>query len=162
MTKVVEDTASNRKIYVRDYDYESYINNEYELKDLVNFSDYEAITNRASVKEVIEFANKVRKAGGGNTIDALMPSLPESTDSCLIANALNFDCEIVPQNKEWLMVVHDGEVGENIAKELDLPYYYSSEICVSITLPKEIGYVAKAFDSGIDVELEKFNEDRKQ
>lgn len=157
MTKVLEDTASNRKIYIDDYDYESYLNNDFELEELVNPSDYEAIANRASVREVIEFANKVRKAGGGDIINSLMPSCPEDQNSCLIANALNFDCEIVPQNKEWHMVVHDPEIGENIAKELDLPYYFISETSVSITLPKEIGYVAKAFDSQIDVELEKFN-----
>lgn len=48
----------------------------------------------ATETELIEFCNKVREAGGADPISALFPSTPDEPESCLIARALNFSCEV--------------------------------------------------------------------
>lgn len=137
-------------------------------KYFLTFSDpayLEAIRHRADVDEVIDFANKIRKAGGGNLIDELIPSTPEDTKSCLIANALNFHCKVEPNwnqytgQNEWVMIIEDHDTGINIAETLDLEYFDTDNIVV-ITLPTRIGLVAEAFDTFCDAELEGYNEHR--
>jgi hypothetical protein len=48
----------------------------------------------ATEAELLEFANAVRTAGGANVIEALLPSVQRVPNACLIANALNFRCEV--------------------------------------------------------------------
>jgi hypothetical protein len=48
----------------------------------------------ATEAELLEFANKIREAGGANPLDALMPSTPSDSKACLIAQALNFSCVV--------------------------------------------------------------------
>lgn len=162
--KIVTDEVSGRKLIVDEDYWTDYGENADEYFSRFNIlSNLYAIRNRASISEVIDFANKVRKAGGGNIIDSLMPSTPEQSDSCLIANALNFDCSIEPQiNDIWFMIVDDVIIGEKIAQELGLKYQVYDETgefssTVNIVLPKEIGLVAKAFDTYMDYELETYN-----
>lgn len=45
-------------------------------------------------EELLEFANKIREAGGAELIEALLPSRPNDPSSCLIANALNFTSRV--------------------------------------------------------------------
>lgn len=122
-----------------------------------------AIRERAEIDEVISFANDVRAAGGGSLIDGLMPSTPAEPNSCLIANALNFDCEVNAFNGDWYMEVEDGRIGRQIAEHLSLRFYGGeadeddNDYC-EILLPPKIGYVAQAFDSCCDYELEQYNE----
>ncbi len=52
------------------------------------------MTERASFEELLEFANKVRVAGGGKVIEALMPAIPRNPHACLVAKNLNFNCKI--------------------------------------------------------------------
>lgn len=53
-------------------------------------------TEVATEEELLAFANKVRQAGGANVLEALLPSTPNQMKTCLIANALNFGCQIEP------------------------------------------------------------------
>lgn len=48
----------------------------------------------ATEQELLDFANAIRKAGGANALEALLPSTPGDPKACLIANALNFSCEV--------------------------------------------------------------------
>jgi hypothetical protein len=164
---VVVDPESGRKIIVH--------NENWQISDKsleTYFSNFVAgginglnsIRVRASVEEVIEFANDVRSAGGGNLIDGLMPSVPEEPNSCLIANALNFDCEVNSHAGDWYMEVDDGEIGMKIADTLALSYYGGEQDDDGfywepfvITLPYGIGCVAEAFDTYCDYELEQYN-----
>lgn len=55
----------------------------------------------ASVEELKDYCNKVREAGGGNPLDALLPAIPQEANECLIALNLNFSCEVdgVPKHE---------------------------------------------------------------
>jgi hypothetical protein len=113
---------------------------------------------RATLEEVLDFANKVRKAGGGNPLDALMPAVPEDESQCLIAKNLNFNCRVEgstadvreksEQDAPWSMYVEDGDVAQRIADaigtEANPPTYV--EYDWEIELPERIGNVASAFD----------------
>lgn len=119
---------------------------------------------RASLDTLREFANKVREAGGGNPIDALIPAVPGNAKECLIAKNLNFNCEV---NKNcglgWVMEVGNNKelankIGEALGLDIDEErfedgYYNdldewvdSSEDHYMIVLPEEIGQVAEDFD----------------
>jgi hypothetical protein len=50
----------------------------------------------ASRDEILEFCNKVREAGEGDVLDALLPGRPTVEHSCLIAVNLNFSCAVKP------------------------------------------------------------------
>lgn len=121
----------------------------------------------ATETELLEFANKMRAAGEGDFLDALMPSVPSDTNQCLIANALNFKCSVfgAPGDQEdshgdelWAMyfprnMAHARirkiaeAVGCEVAEVTDRHDLQAhSRLCV--VLPEEIGLVAKAFDHG--------------
>lgn len=118
-----------------------------------------------SLEEVLEFCNKVRAAGGANPLDALLPAIPQQPNECLIALNLNFSCFVEPGGSiyfedtdgsminRWVMIIHDIEVAENIATELDLDFVTTGNNQVNvgvILLPEEIGDVAYAFDKWIE------------
>lgn len=116
------------------------------------------MAKRASLVEVLDFANKVRAAGGGNPIDALMPAVPEATTECLIAKNLNFNCSVkgtedytaVGENR-WVMELTDKAIRDRIADSLGLarrnyqPTWDDARYAV--VLPEKIGQVAADFDS---------------
>lgn len=96
------------------------------------------------LQHVLEFANKVRNAGGANPIDALMPSVPEDSSACLIARNLNFSCDVEPisflragtdidnidprahiHGDAWGMFVEDEDVLERIAEATGLPVVHA-------------------------------------
>lgn len=92
----------------------------------------------ASNEELIEFCNKVREAGGGKPLDALLPGIPMDSKACLIANNLNFHCQVggcvgdgvtpadqnliskVASEEGWFMSVTDRTTRDKIAAALDL------------------------------------------
>jgi hypothetical protein len=156
----VFDDVSGREVRIDNWFYDEWASTNELSQDMISSSNLEAIRNRASIQEVIDFANKVRKAGGGNIIDDLIPSEPESSNSCLIANALNFHSEIeADSNGVWQMTIHDIETGKAISEEVGLDIIIDEEYNLAIIdLPENIGFVAKAFDSYQDAELEKYNE----
>ncbi len=102
----------------------------------------------ASPAEVLEFANKVRAAGGGNPLDALMPAVPADPHACLIARNLNFDCYVDANGSggEWVMWVDDPEVRDKIASALNLKKTNGDEHLYGVILPATIGRVADSFD----------------
>lgn len=122
----------------------------------------------ATFEETLDFANAVRKAGGGNPIDALMPSEPQDSQTCLIARNLNFSCEIdgldaefVDEHGEnrWQMRVEDPDVLKRISAALDLPLlvyddeeFYATGEPFALVLPRAIGNVARDFDRWMDGE----------
>lgn len=158
--EILVDENSGREIFLTEEEIAEINENGYSIEYVIG-SDYTAIAERASIKEIIEFANVVRKAGGGKVIGELMPSFPQDSDSCLIANALNFDCRVDEYyGKDWAMRVYEEELAIKIANAIDSEYFFDSEANnFAIILPYEIGMVAKAFDSYRDVELETYNKE---
>jgi hypothetical protein len=156
---IVIEHNSNREVYVTQNEFEQIESGEATLYTCIPDRHFEAIAERASINEIIHFANTVREAGGGDIIDELLISYPEDSSSCLLANALNFNCCVQRNNYIWQMEVDSEELAENIANAIETSYSSSNgidkEFCVE--LPYEIGMVAQAFDSYRDVELEKFN-----
>lgn len=111
-----------------------------------------ATKRRATLEELHEFANKVREAGGGNPIDALMPSVPTDSSSCLIAKNLNFNCTVntadVYGRSYWVMWVEDRVLRDNIAAALNkLKVNSKWEEGYGVVLPDHIGRCASDFDS---------------
>lgn len=126
---------------------------------------------RATLDELLDFANKVREAGGGNPLDALMPAVPEDATQCLIAKNLNFNCSVgggpgqdhpLHDSDAWWMTVADRDVRDRIAAALGL---VAADYDVSpgtlgaagddfdwfeaygVKLPPRIGQVAADFDN---------------
>lgn len=118
-------------------------------------------TQRATFDQLLAFANKVREAGGGNPLDALMPSVPQDASQCLIARNLNFNCEVSGADRDgrWYMNIEDPATVEAIAEKLDLEIRYGhqwiegqyTEVARSLLLPVEIGNVARDFDEAQEI-----------
>lgn len=114
----------------------------------------------ATEAELLEFANKVRLAGGGEVISALLPSEKSAPNACLIANALNFDSEVNVKDGElrnsdnswtWQMRftgVADAKA-EAIAVAVGNELRRSLGGWFAVTLPGHIGNAAHAFDEGL-------------
>lgn len=118
----------------------------------------------ATEQELLDFANAIRKAGGANVIEALLPSKTSDPKSCLIANALNFSCYVDagPDTKlfasgqyRWFMYLPENmsiERARDIAKAV--PGIRLRHIddgfgtSLAFSLPEHIGNAAAAFDSG--------------
>jgi len=110
----------------------------------------------ATLDQLKDFANKVREAGGGNPLDALMPAVPSDIDQCLIAKNLNFNCKVNTDgpHEDWIMVLEDKTIRDNIAKALKLKVYdipcddEEDELFreYAVILPVAIGRVAAEFD----------------
>lgn len=159
---IIVDNISEKEIYVSEEEI-NYINyHDYTLEQFVGHECIKAIRERANFDEIIEFANLVRKAGGGNIINDLMPSSPEQPNSCLLANALNFDCCVNGGGEMWYMEVDEEDLAIKISEAIGTEYtddigYSDGRIIYKITLPVNIGYVAAAFDTYRDVELDSYN-----
>ena len=119
------------------------------------------MTERASLDELLEFANKVREAGGGAVLHALMPAVPEDPKACLVAANLNFNCWVQHsvRHNRWAMFVEDEELAARIADAIGEPYLDEAiqDDAYSLTgpkidawairLPERIGLVAEDFDA---------------
>lgn len=121
-----------------------------------------------SLDELKEVANKVRKAGGGNPIDALLPAVPQDPSACLIAKNLNFNCRVEGAGPSWrttgealaagawLMVLDDEKLRDNIAEATG--WEPANQIVLhsddvrdwAVVLPDDVGAVADAFDNAWD------------
>lgn len=144
------------------------------------------MAERATLNELLEFANKVRGAGGGNPLDALMPAVPQDSSQCLIAKNLNFNCKVhngpakgnehifegeypkhIADGDAWFMLVEDKALRDRIAEALDLPriswheYSWRSEESThyAVELPEAIGAVAAEFDKWEEVVVEEVDFD---
>ncbi len=127
------------------------------------------MTKRASLEETLEFCNEVREAGGTNALDALLPAVPQESESCLIAANLNFNCSVDGDGKgQWYMIIEPGYAAVDIdaiqeatgceagsAEQYAMAGY--SDEAVLIKLPWGIGQVAKDFDQAW-IEIEKLVE----
>jgi hypothetical protein len=111
----------------------------------------------ATVGEVLEFVNRVREAGGAETIDRLPNAVPRDPERCLLARALNFDCEVRGYGRWpsgatiWHMVLPSKSAAEvaALAEALGLEHDSAPSrrgLDATIVLPEEIGNVARAFD----------------
>lgn len=122
--------------------------------------------DRASIDEVLAFANAVREAGGANPLDALVPGIPDKENACLIARNLNFSCSVFPAwaatDKQsffnsrlvyedgevvWHMHIDDEAVIDTISERLGLPVDVDQKGNRVLRLPRKIGRVARAFDA---------------
>lgn len=120
-------------------------------------------------EELLEFCNKVREVAGGSIIPALLPSIRSEKNSCLVANALNFDCSVyghIPvdaadlityENGDiaWVMVSDDLLALTKISYTLRLKPVVTKDfhpsgtiIKVGLVLPQWVANAAKAFDNG--------------
>lgn len=112
------------------------------------------MSERASLDEVLEFANRVREAGAGNPLTALMPAVPTASSQCLVAKNLNFNCRVAADadtDEAWFMEVADEGLAREIGKQLNLNVYKAGATWAGvgewrITLPEAIGSVASDFD----------------
>jgi hypothetical protein len=108
-------------------------------------------TKRASLAELKKFANQVRKAGGGNPLDALMPAIPADPQQCLIAKNLNFNCFVNPDSQDRWAMWTDEATRDRIANKLGLKKVdevtFGEEIEYGVVLPGAIGKVAADFDA---------------
>lgn len=110
---------------------------------------------RATLDELLTFANEIREAGGGNPIDAIMPAIPMDSQQCLIAKNLNFNCKVSGSNEGsgWTMwFADDKELRDKISEKISLvpDYRWNPEDdChdFGVILPDEIGQIAADFDS---------------
>lgn len=115
----------------------------------------------ATEQELLDFCNKGREAGGANILEALLLSDVGNATTCLIANALNFGCHIVPSGAssadddaryDWYMNLPrfaDHERIQAIAAALDVPVYRPQTRYQEARLgplPAHIGNAADAFD----------------
>lgn len=109
----------------------------------------------ATEEELLAFANKLRKAGAAEPLDALMPSRPNDTKQCLIANACNFSCAVEPYGAmagDWYLVfpwnMPEAECRQ-IAEEVGCSRHHASNgNWHYIALPRRIANTAAAFDNG--------------
>lgn len=104
------------------------------------------MADRATLPELIEFANDVRQAGGGNPLDALMPAVPQDSTQCLIAKNLNFNCRVSGYNGAWAMWVDDSATADRIADGMGLECIHLGKAAHGVILPEAIGQVATDFD----------------
>lgn len=140
----------------------------------VNIDMYGLISSIATEEELLEFANKVRAAGGANILDALLLSKRSQSSACLIARALNFDCEVnqwkptdnrisvdwPSGNPKWVMMpqrgdgAHSEKLTRQLSKDLKLRLVrnmtrrHPLEFVYGLLLPETIGNAARAFDAG--------------
>lgn len=126
-----------------------------------------SVIERASFEELLDFANKVREAGGGNPLGALMPAVPEDESQCLIARNLNFNCAVgglsgmkdaetgeTIDGSPWTMILDEDEalarkISEALGLRLVSAVIRGSDPAViqwGVVLPPEIGQVAADFD----------------
>jgi hypothetical protein len=122
----------------------------------------------ATEKELLDFANAVRKAGGANVLEALLPSRVGNSEKCLIATALNFGCSIDAAGDgysdgvwKWHMEFPDNMTNERIKEIVEQvpgarlarsPFAEKGEQRYAMLLPKHIGNAARAFDDGVAFE----------
>lgn len=63
-----------------------------------NISALKEIENQGHIianrSELLEFCKRIRNVGGGDPLGALLPGQTHEPSSCLIANNLNFDCQV--------------------------------------------------------------------
>jgi len=100
---------------------------------------------RVSKQELFEFANAIREAGGGNSLDALLPGEPSDSSKCLIARNLNFGCEIRWDERVdlWYIKIPKGaEIIDKLVDRLGL----GRRSKVSVWLPEGVGEYANDFD----------------
>lgn len=124
--------------------------------------------------ELLAYANRIREAGGANALDALLPSKPGQAHACLIANALNFGCEVRPifgrdypdGSQPWAMRTADDDTTRRLAKRVNgrtlwvwfdgwemtttgpsAEYEDEYDRFLVLLLPKRIGNAADAFDN---------------
>jgi hypothetical protein len=115
----------------------------------------------ATEKELLDFANALRKAGGANVLEALMPSKIGNSERCLIATALNFGCSVDAGGDgysdgiwKWHMDFPDNMSNERIKEIVSqvpgrLVRSVYDEERYALLLPKHIGNAARAFDEGL-------------
>lgn len=133
----------------------------------------------ATEEELLAFANSIRQAGGANVLEALLPSTPSDSSECLIANALNFGCQVgtasgfgvvkhdsaearFPSRAErWIMqlpenltdeqrVALDGVEGVVLHEVTVFPNEpHYKEHFYYLALPESIGNAAAAFDAEV-------------
>ncbi len=116
----------------------------------------------ATEEELLEFVNKARAAGGANILEALLPSTPSLASACLIANGLNFGCNVAAMPGTSSL---QGKDGYRFVWAMHLPYNISPDQAEEIAkalgcelhgddngdlfigpLPPHIGNAADAFD----------------
>lgn len=118
--------------------------------------------------ELLEIANKIRAAGGGDPLEAFFPSYQGDENQCLIANALNFGCKVQPMptrvnykafdkripttwddhTSKWVMEVPTAKLAKKLADALGWEVVDKPFCRNLIILPKEVGNTALAFDEG--------------
>lgn len=113
------------------------------------YDDHVVKITYATEEDTLAFANKVREAGGGDFLKALLPSVPEDSQACILARAFNFDCVVDFPSGEWVVSFKDQELANKIARSIGkkVKYREHEDHKYSVKLPARIGAVADVFDS---------------
>jgi hypothetical protein len=82
---------------------------------------------RAGPDEILKFVNKVRDIGQADILDALLPSVPQDSQSCLIARNMNFQCTVSPDEGLTRSNLHDEVKDKN--------HYHKGEKVWTVTIP---------------------------
>jgi hypothetical protein len=138
------------------------------MPDMIEFGEgiYRPV---ATEQELLDFVNRGREAGGANVLEALLPSVPQDHNSCLIANGLNFSCSVygnIVAASGWAMYLPQNmpyEQARAVADALECPLWsrasgiweeatsstWPQARATCIPLPEHIGSAAAAFDEGV-------------
>lgn len=120
------------------------------------FSIYRDVDDNgmATREGLLKFANALRQAGCADPISDLMPSTPRNSQSCLVANAVNFDTHVIYHDKKLGSYKMEFPFNASLDTVLNL----AREVCcnteitpggfMSIILPEPINKVIAAFDAG--------------
>lgn len=149
-----------------------------EVKDRIAEGDEPDVVQEAVIeeriateRELLQFCQVVRKIGGGEIIQELLPGVPGNAEKCLIAKNLNFECKVAPRfnlddgdsvnfnpaekrfrAQDWVMHA-PADVLAKIASELGLELVPQKvpfgDVGIALVLPRYIGNSASAFDKGV-------------
>src|SRR5438445_752835 len=104
-----------------------------------------------SPSKLLGRCNEIRRAGGAEELDQLLPGHPSQSNKCLIATNLNFECSIngVSEQATGAIISSRDIRLVEAAKALNLKTYRESVGEKFIYhLPKELRDSALAFDQG--------------
>lgn len=110
--------------------------------------------NNQELVNLLEMANAMRKANGDKLLDDLPLSIPRDETACLIANAFNYGCIVIPEDEHsgggniTFNSLNDAQnYCEITGLNLDHYYLYPENYCeFNLPLTVELNAIAMAFD----------------
>jgi len=110
-------------------------------------------TEKETLIYLLDLANEMRARKGDDQLTDLPESIPSSPGKCIIANAFNYGCEVLPSSKDDFRGVIIFNNQEDLDTYLDIVEIEKadimhSDIVFSAKLTKELNEIALNFDHG--------------